>query len=227
MKLPLPENSSVAVIGCGGLGNNILAHLAGSGVGTVFFCDYDTVEQGNLDRQFLYSQSDVGREKAECMADFFARYAPEIRAFPIRKRIKTRSDLAFAKNCDLIILAVDNNAVRRIAQAFCEINGIPLLNAGVDAFFGAVYFYIPGKSPCLDCAGMLSGETKDVVSVSSTVGLIGALSAEIAVRYLLEKDHGEAGILHIYDQYEIKKLKIIASPDCGVCNRIKEWNRNG
>lgn len=225
MKLPALKNKSVAVIGCGGLGNNVLAHLAGCGVGTVYFCDCDAVEPGNLDRQFLYSHADVGKNKTDCMAAFFARYAPEIKAVPVQKKIRSAEDLAFARGCDLMVMAADNNAVRRAAQRFCTETGTALVNGGVQSYFGTAYLYVPGKSPCLSCAGLLAGETADIQTVSSTVGMIGALCAELAVRYLT--GDAEAGALYIYDHTQIEKLNVRPSPSCGVCKQIKEMTPHG
>ena len=44
---------TAAVIGCGGLGCNIATHLACAGIGKLILCDFDTVSESNLNRQFL------------------------------------------------------------------------------------------------------------------------------------------------------------------------------
>ena len=49
------SRKTVCLIGCGGLGCNVSVHLAGAGTGKIFLCDFDRVEESNLNRQFLYT----------------------------------------------------------------------------------------------------------------------------------------------------------------------------
>ncbi|MEC6986923.1 MAG: ThiF family adenylyltransferase, partial [Pseudomonadota bacterium] len=53
-------NSKVLIIGIGGLGCPLITYLAASGVGTIGIVDNDKVEISNLNRQTLFSQSDIG-----------------------------------------------------------------------------------------------------------------------------------------------------------------------
>ena len=52
--------SSVLVVWAGGLGGPVLYALAGAGVGRLVVMDGDTVSLSNLNRQFLYTQADLG-----------------------------------------------------------------------------------------------------------------------------------------------------------------------
>ena len=58
------KNSSVLIIGMGGLGNPLLTYLVAAGVGNIGIVDHDKVELGNLNRQILFNSSDVGKFKA-------------------------------------------------------------------------------------------------------------------------------------------------------------------
>ena len=59
------------------------------------------------------------------------------------------------------------------------------------------------KETCLS----LFAENKKTLSVSSTVGVIGALEAHLGIKYLTG-DKKAAGYLHVFDGGEIQKLKI-------------------
>lgn len=216
------SEKSVAVIGCGGLGCNVCVHLAGAGAGTVFVCDFDTVGESNLNRQFIYTPSDVGKSKAVAMGEFLKNYAPDSNIVTVDKKAECIEDLSFAKCCDIIILAVDNNEARKLANDFCRENNIPLVSGGISGFYGNGYLYIPGRTPCLECAGLLT-ENYCGGNVSSTAGVIGALSAELAIKYLTG-DYSPAGKLLVYDDCEMQSLKIKASLECGC---LKEETDNG
>ena len=57
--------SKVLIIGVGGLGCPLLTYLAASGVGTIGIVDNDKIELSNLNRQTLFSTSDIGKFKVD------------------------------------------------------------------------------------------------------------------------------------------------------------------
>lgn len=215
------SKKSALVLGCGGLGCNAALHLGGAGIGKLFVCDFDTVSESNLNRQLIYTIGDIGLPKAEVMKKFLLNYAPDCETVCINKKITEPKELDFAKECDVIILAVDNSKARRVAQDFCFENKIPLVNGGIDGFFGTAYLYLPGKTACLECAGLLSSK-KDIYAVSSTAGIIGALEASLAIRCLLLQGEDFAGKIFCYDNEEISSLKVSAMSDCKRCIKNKK-----
>ena len=52
-------NSSVLVIGAGGLGSPIAIYLAALGVGKIGIVDKDNVEISNLSRQIIFETKDI------------------------------------------------------------------------------------------------------------------------------------------------------------------------
>lgn len=67
------KNSSVLVVGAGGLGCPSVLYLAGAGVGKIGIVDYDQVEINNLHRQLLYSEHDIGTAKVEAAKEYLTR----------------------------------------------------------------------------------------------------------------------------------------------------------
>lgn len=198
---------SAAVIGCGGLGCNITTHLACAGIGKMIICDHDTVSESNLNRQFLYKAEDMGKEKVFLAAERLRALSPQTEVKAVSKKIEKPGDLSFAAKADIVFAAVDNNDARKIICEFCRDKNIPLVNGGVNGFYGTAYLWVPGKAKDIESAGLLFSENGKTLSVSSTVGIIGALEAHLGIRYLLG-DTEAAGCLYIFDGGEIKKLKI-------------------
>ncbi|MDD6734326.1 MAG: sulfur carrier protein ThiS adenylyltransferase ThiF [Lachnospiraceae bacterium] len=69
------RNARVAIAGIGGLGSNIAVMLARSGVGHIFFVDFDVVDATNLNRQ-MYFASQIGMPKTEALSDILYRINP-------------------------------------------------------------------------------------------------------------------------------------------------------
>ena len=198
---------SACVIGCGGLGNNAATHLAGAGIGRLVLCDYDTVERSNLNRQFMYTGADIGKPKVRLLKERLSAYAPDCLIEAVEKKITSPDDLSFALGCDIMLACLDNTETRGVLDKFCTDAGIPLINGGITGFYGTCYFYVPGKTPSLEQAGLLAPPKEKPKSVSSTAGIIGALMAEIAGRYFLN-DSPPAGRLLVYDGCSLSGLTL-------------------
>ncbi len=83
--------SSVLIVGMGGLGAPLSLYLAASGVGRLGFVDDDQVDVTNLHRQIIFSEADVGRDKVAAARDRLAGLAPGIRLEPHPVRLDALS----------------------------------------------------------------------------------------------------------------------------------------
>ncbi|MGY8796229.1 MAG: HesA/MoeB/ThiF family protein [Woeseiales bacterium] len=79
--------STVLIIGLGGIGCATASYLACAGVGQLLLCDFDTVDETNLGRQTLYGPSDVGELKAIRAASRLAAMNPDVRLTEISDRL--------------------------------------------------------------------------------------------------------------------------------------------
>ena len=61
--------AKVLVVGLGGVGGYVAEALCRAGIGTLGLCDFDTVDESNLNRQILALRSSVGQPKALCARD--------------------------------------------------------------------------------------------------------------------------------------------------------------
>ena len=82
-------NSSVLVVGAGGLGSPMLMYLAAAGVGRIGIVDDDAVDLSNLQRQVIHATDKVGRPKVESAAEAIAAINTDVtvEAHALRRRI--------------------------------------------------------------------------------------------------------------------------------------------
>lgn len=198
---------SCAVIGVGGLGCNIAVHLAGAGIGRLILCDFDKITESNLNRQFLFTHKDIGKEKAATAKNKLESFSHDTEISALNIKIGKDNIPGELKDCDMIFLAVDNKKARENISLFCEKNKIPLMLGGIDGFYGKTYLYIPDFTPTPKKAGMLDGK-KAQSNISSTAGIIGSLQASTGIQYLLTKDKSFGGSITIFDKDTFSTLKL-------------------
>lgn len=211
------DDKTVCVVGCGALGTNAAVHLAGAGVKKLYLCDFDTVSLSNLNRQFLFTKNDGDFFKCQVLKERLSFYSTETEYVPVVKKIMDAENLSFAKECDIILCCVDNAQGRKAVAEFSEKHKIPSVYGGIDGFYGTAYLYIPDKSPCPFCAGIIN-DISIKSSVSSSAGIIGSMEVNLALRYLISDDIGSSGKIFIFDGDLWETLTIRKSKNCKTCN---------
>jgi molybdopterin/thiamine biosynthesis adenylyltransferase len=73
------KDKHLLLIGCGGLAHAALPYLLSSGIGTVTLFDGDLVEASNLNRQHLFSPSDIGKNKSLVLKEYCTIHFPEVK----------------------------------------------------------------------------------------------------------------------------------------------------
>ena len=63
------KKKKVLILGCGGIGSHVGWNLTALGVGELTLVDHDTVEISNLNRQLLYDEQDVGKNKVDVLKE--------------------------------------------------------------------------------------------------------------------------------------------------------------
>jgi molybdopterin-synthase adenylyltransferase len=147
--------SCVVVLGCGGLGTWALGAMAGVGVGQFVLVDHDTVELSNLNRQILYSESDLGRSKVAVAAEWLQRFDPSIEVTTVSRRVEGPRDLDDAlAGADALVLVADwppYDLARWVNEA-CVAHRVAFITAGQQPPLLKVGpTYIPGRGACLSC----------------------------------------------------------------------------
>lgn len=103
-------NKKVLILGCGGIGTHMAWHMTALGIAKITLVDFDTVEKSNFNRQLLFDNTDIGKDKASVLKDKLAAVNPDIEIETVNKRIGTEKDLediCTSDKFDLIIKALD------------------------------------------------------------------------------------------------------------------------
>lgn len=100
------KKAKVGVAGLGGLGSNIAAMLARSGVGNLHIVDFDKVDLSNLNRQNYYINH-LGRYKTEVTAEILKSINPYLNITYETIKIDENNAADVFKNVDIVCEAFD------------------------------------------------------------------------------------------------------------------------
>ena len=209
--------STAAAICCGGLGAPVLTSLALAGVGKLRLIDHDRIGLSNLNRQFLYEESELDKEKCERAADFLRRRNSGIVLETVCERLTEENAGRLLSGVDVIVDCVDRVETRRHAGRAARRLSVPLVEGGVHGFYGFVLSVLPGKSACLECVTAQEAEERGPVpAVGAVAGVIGSLQAVECMKILLGLPHVLYGRMLQYDGLygEFTEVPVHVRPDC-------------
>ena len=101
----LIQDKVIAVFGLGGVGGTALEALARTGFKHFLLIDFDKVDPSNLNRQILYTQKDIGRNKVEAAKERILSINPEV---DIQIFNRKAQDFDFKQKIDFIVDAIDD-----------------------------------------------------------------------------------------------------------------------
>ena len=227
------RNASALVIGAGALGNEVAKNLALVGIGTVWILDFDTIETANLTRSVLFRAQDVGRWKADVLAERASEVNPDSKFVPLRSDARYDLGLHFLSQIDLVFGCLDNREARYFVNRACFLVQKMFIDGGLDTLNGSVSVFHAPDTACYECTLTAADrmelqrrisclrdpapETKNHVPTAPTIAsIIGGMQVQIGLRALhgLETPKGKRlGLYGLSDVYFDIALEI--SQECG------------
>lgn len=221
------KKACIAVAGSGGLGSPAAIYLAAAGVGKLLLIDKDKVETGNLNRQILHGQANVGQSKTESAKETLTQINPDIQVEVKQARITQDNASSLLSGCNGIVDAMDNLETRYILNQTAISMGIPFFHGAVSGFEGQAMTVIPGKSACLKClyrAPVQKRESPVTPVIGVTPGIIGTIQATEAIKFLMGKGDLLTNRLIRYNGLAMAfhEFCIRPRPDCGHCSYLSQ-----
>ncbi|XOV85864.1 MAG: HesA/MoeB/ThiF family protein [Pseudomonadota bacterium] len=218
-------NSTVLVMGLGGLGSPVALYLAAAGVGHLILVDDDRVELTNLQRQILHSTEALGRLKTESATETIHRINPATRITAVSRRLDEAGLSALLANTDLVVDGTDNFKTRFMVNDACVQTGTKLVSGAAIALEGQVMAMDPGSptSPCYRCLYQdASDENFNCAEngvAAPVVGIIGAVLAMETLKMLIGFGESLVGYLLVFDArgMDWRKLRLGRNPACTTC----------
>ncbi len=196
-------NASVLIIGAGGLGVVVASYLAAMGIGSIGICDFDTIEESNLHRQFFYTPNEIGQKKATVLVTKLKQQNPTIRIKDFIQKVDEETILDIADEYQLICDCTDQGKSRISINNYCQKYEKTLIHGAVSDWQGylTVFYHLKkvGLSDVFEFSDYLKSQSCTEIGVNSTVcGLIGSYMANETMKIILNLDNVlEGRILYI------------------------------
>jgi len=205
--------STVAVIGCGGLGGYIVEELARLGVGQLRAIDSDVFEEHNLNRQLMSTISSLGKSKVEVTAARVNEINPAVKIVPFRVRFCKENANSLLADSDVGVDALDSVATRLELAAVCGELGIPLVHGAIAGWYGQIVSQFPGEKTLQTIYGPCAngvGAEKRLGNPSYTPAIVASLEVAEVCKILLNRGTCVARamlVINLLDM-EFSKVKI-------------------
>jgi adenylyltransferase/sulfurtransferase len=218
------RDTSVSMVGAGGIGSSALRLLASLGFGNIRIIDGDSVELSNMQRQNIYNTGDIGKKKSECASRNLSLMNPDVTYNPVVEAISQDNAEELLRGSDLIVDGLDSFEARRAVNSASLSLDIPYVFAGAVEYYANLTTFIPGKTGCLNC---VMGDAKDnpqntaaAIGVSpELLSIVGGIEAREALLAATGRQPALAGKLMAIDigTLTFDLFDIARSESCPVC----------
>ena len=215
----------VLCVGTGGLGAPLALYLAAAGVGTLGLVDFDVVDESNLQRQIIHSQSTVGMLKVDSAEVMLNGLNKNTKIVKHNTMLTSANALEIFRDYDVIADGTDNFQTRYLVNDACVLTGKPNAYGSIFRFEGQASVFAAENGPCYRCLypeppppGLVPSCAEGGV-LGILPGLVGVIQATEVIKLILNIGDPLIGRLLLIDALgmQFRTLKLRKNPDCPAC----------
>lgn len=195
------KNAKILCVGAGGLGCPALQYLAAAGIGTLGIMDADQIELSNLQRQILFTEQDIGRNKALVVGERLKKLNSHC-TFTIYQIFLSETNAQdIIANYDIVLDASDNYPTRYLLNKVCRSLKKPLISASIFQYEAQLSVFNYNNGPCYQCLypAPPPEHLSPNCSLSGVLGVLpgvaGCLQAVEAIKIILNSGEVLSGTL--------------------------------
>ena len=171
----------VLQIGAGGLGSSFALYIVAAGIKELTILDNDTLSISNLQRQILFKESQIGREKVLAAKESLTALNSEVKINSYSEYVDENSVVKYIENKDFIVDCSDNFKTKFLVNEVAVNYGIKAVIAGIKDFYGQIITIDPKKTACYECVfnkpDITDSKEGPLPVIGVTPGILGTLEA--------------------------------------------------
>jgi len=146
--------STVGIVGAGGLGGWIIEGLARMGVGRLIIVDSDVYEENNLNRQAFCMEGNLGQPKVEAARQRVAEVNAAVEVVTHQVRVDEPQEMVeLLRGADVLVDALDALPTRLALQQAARELSVPLVHGAIAGYVGQVMTIFPDDPGLLGLYG--------------------------------------------------------------------------
>lgn len=144
--------TSVVVVGCGGLGSNVLEALSRLAPLDLHLWDPGILDEPDLNRQILYTAHDLGRPKVERAAEVLSNVNPDL-SITTHPVALTSSNFIPPDRSFVVFDCLDSFQARAALEWIRSHHQVPVFHGGAEGWCGQVHTFLPDSKGYADVFG--------------------------------------------------------------------------
>ncbi|MET2986586.1 HesA/MoeB/ThiF family protein [Aureibaculum conchae] len=212
------QQTTVLIVGCGGLGNTVATSLAGSGIGTIHLVDFDVVDVSNLHRQLFFTPDDIGKPKVFILGKYLTKIAPFTQVIEHNLVITKENVFDLITKVDYVLDCTDSLPTKYLLSDACVLRNKPFIYGSLYKYDGYVAsFNIPQDdgSTTANLRDAFPEISKDAIpncseigTLNTIVGIIGLMQANEVLKLVCGIGKPLINQLLIYNSLENSRFKM-------------------
>jgi len=214
----------VLQIGAGGLGSPFALYIVAAGIKELTIIDNDTLSISNLQRQILYNEAQVGKNKVQSAKERLSNLNSEVEIKVYNDYLDENSIKKYIKDKDFIVDCSDNFKTKFLVNKVAIEYNIKAVIAGIKDFFGQIITINPKKTACYECVfnqpETLDSSEGPLPVIGVTPGILGTLEALEVIKTTLGLPNLENKLL-IVNLLDLmfNTIDIVKSENC-MCSKF-------
>jgi len=214
----------VLQIGAGGLGSPCAYYLVAAGIKELTIVDNDIVSLSNLQRQILYNETHIGKDKASVAKSVLSRLNSKVEIKTYKDLVDNESIEKYVNNQDFIIDCSDNLKTKFLVNRTALKHEMQCIIAGIKDFYGQIINIKPKKTACYQCIfnePMEEQENqKPLPVIGVTPGILGTLEALEVIKTALGLPNLENKIMMVnLVELTFNTIDVVKNEEC-LCSKI-------
>jgi molybdopterin/thiamine biosynthesis adenylyltransferase len=221
------KNATALVAGIGGLGGTASVYLAVAGIGKMKFTHYGNLTLSNMNRQILMQDDWIGKSRVIQAKDSIGKINPEVEIEIYNERTTRNNVDMLLAGVQIALSARPNFHERRILNAACVSNNIPMVEAAMNGMEGYLFNVVPGHTPCLECLYPEDDPRWEELGfpvLGAVSGMLGCIMALEAIKLLTGFGKPLISQMLAFNatDMEFKKFRIRKDSECRTCGNKGE-----
>ena len=207
------------------MGSPFSLYLTAAGIKELTIIDNDVLDISNLQRQILYNESQIGKDKVNSAKEVLSKLNSNVQINVYKDFIDEKSIKKYLKekDYDFIVDCSDNFETKFLVNKIAIENNLRCVISGIKDFYGQIITINPKKTACYQCVFSepveVSPEEGPLPVIGVTPGILGTLEALEVIKTALGLPNLENKVLMVnLIDLRFNIIDIVKNENC-ICSK--------